>query len=155
MRATAITSVSGCRVACLLLALVWVSSAAAQSPTFRPGAGQEPITAIPAVPVQDTRRLALGERLFGDPRLSHDNTRSCLSCHDIRTNGASSNGHDMTPDGRPLPLNTPTVFNAALNFRLNWAGNFRSLESQAEQALGNPGNMASSADEVARKLRAD
>ena len=155
MRATAITSVSGCRVACLLLALVWVSSAAAQSPTFRPGAGQEPITPIPAVPVQDTRRLALGERLFGDPRLSHDNTRSCLSCHDIRTNGASSNGHDMTPDGRPLPLNTPTVFNAALNFRLNWAGNFRSLESQAEQALGNPGNMASSADEVARKLRAD
>ena len=155
MRATAITSVSGCRVACLLLALVWVSSAAAQSPTFRPGAGQEPITAIPAVPVQETRRLALGERLFGDPRLSHDNTRSCLSCHDIRTNGASSNGHDMTPDGRPLPLNTPTVFNAALNFRLNWAGNFRSLESQAEQALDNPGNMASSADEVARKLRAD
>ena len=155
MRATAITSVSGCRVACLLLALVWVSSAAAQSPTFRPGTGQEPITAIPAVPVQDTRRLALGERLFGDPRLSHDNTRSCLSCHDIRTNGASSNGHDMTPAGRPLPLNTPTVFNAALNFRLNWAGNFRSLESQAEQALGNPGNMASSADEVARKLRAD
>ena len=155
MRATAITSVSGYGVACLLLALVWVSSAAAQSPTFRPGAGQEPITAIPAVPVQDTRRLALGERLFGDPRLSHDNTRSCLSCHDIRTNGASSNGHDMTPDGRPLPLNTPTVFNAALNFRLNWAGNFRSLESQAEQALANPGNMASSADEVVRKLRAD
>jgi len=155
MRATAITSVSGCRIACLLLALVCVSSAAAQSATFRPGAGQEPITAIPAVPVQDTRRLALGERLFGDPRLSHDNTRSCLSCHDIRTNGASSNGHDMTPDGRPLPLNTPTVFNAALNFRLNWAGNFRSLESQAEQALANPGNMASSADEVVRKLRAD
>jgi cytochrome c peroxidase len=61
----------------------------------------------------------------------------------------------VTPEGRPLRLNTPTVFNAALNFRLNWAGNFRSLESQAEQALGNPGNMASSADEVVRKLRAD
>jgi len=33
-------------------------------------------------------------------------------------------------EGRPFPLNTPTIFNAALNFRLNWAGNFRSLESQ-------------------------
>ena len=129
--------------------------AAAQSPTLPPGAGQEPITPTVAVPTQDTLRLALGERLFSDRRLSHDNTRSCLSCHDIRTNGASSNGHDLTPEGQPLPFNTPTIFNAALNFRLNWEGNFRSLESQAEGALGNPGIMASSTDEVVRKLRAD
>ena len=149
---------TGCRIACLLLAFVCVDAAmpaAAQSPTLPPGAGQEPITPILAVPTQDTRRLALGERLFSDRRLSHDNTRSCSSCHDIRTNGASSNDHDLTPEGRPLPFNTPTIFNAALNFRLNWAGNFRSLESQAEQALGNPGIMASSGDEVVRKLRAD
>jgi cytochrome c peroxidase len=129
--------------------------AAAQSPILSPGANQEPITPILALPTQDTLRLALGERLFSDRRLSHDNTRSCSSCHDIRTNGASSSGHDLTPEGRPFPLNTPTIFNAALNFRLNWAGNFRSLESQAEQALGNPGIMASSADEVVRKLSAD
>jgi cytochrome c peroxidase len=158
MPVTAIASASGCRIACLLLAFVCVDAvmpAAAQSPTFPPGVGQEPITQILAVPAQDARRLALGERLFSDRRLSHDNTRSCSSCHDIRTNGASSNGHDLTPEGQPLPLNTPTIFNAALNFRLNWAGNFRSLESQAERALGNPGIMASSADEVVRKLRAD
>ena len=158
MPATAITPVSGCRIACLLLAFVCLDAglpAAAQSPTLPPGVGQEPITPILAVPAQDTRRLALGERLFSDRRLSHDNTRSCSSCHDIRTNGATSNAHDLTPEGRPLPLNTPTIFNAALNFRLNWAGNFRSLESQAEHALGNPGIMASSADEVVRKLRAD
>jgi cytochrome c peroxidase len=129
--------------------------AAPQSPTLTPGAGQEPITPILAVPVQDTQRLALGERLFSDRRLSHDNTRSCRSCHDIPTNGASSNGHDLTPEGRPFPLNTPTIFNAALNFRLNWEGNFRAPESQAEHALGDPRIMASSADEVVRKLRAD
>jgi cytochrome c peroxidase len=158
MPMTAIASASGCRIACLLLAFVCVDAvmpATAQSPTFHPGVGQEPITQILAVPAQDARRLALGERLFSDRRLSHDNTRSCSSCHDIRTNGASSNGRDLTPEGQPLPLNTPTIFNAALNFRLNWAGNFRSLESQAEHALGNPGIMASSADEVVRKLRAD
>src|SRR5262249_7165558 len=121
--ATAITPVSGCRIACLVLAFVCVDAAmptAAQSPTLPPGAGQEPITPTVAVPTQDTLRLALGERLFSDRRLSHDNTRSCLSCHDIPTNGASSNGHDLTPEGQPLPFNTPTIFNAALNFRLNW-----------------------------------
>jgi cytochrome c peroxidase len=42
-----------------------------------------------------------------------------------------------------------------LNFRLNWEGNFRSLEDHAEQTLRNPEIMASSAHEVVRKLRAD
>jgi cytochrome c peroxidase len=42
-----------------------------------------------------------------------------------------------------------------LNFRQNWAGNFRSLEEGAENALRNPAIMASSADEVVSKLRAD
>jgi cytochrome c peroxidase len=61
----------------------------------------------------------------------------------------------LTPKGQPLALNTPTVFNASLNFRLNWEGNFRSLEDHAKQTLGNPAIMASSADEVVSKLRAD
>ena len=141
-----------------MLALVCLnaaSPAAAQSPTLRAPAGREPITPIPAMPAQDPRRVALGERLFSDRRLSHDNTRACSTCHDIRTNGASGNALDVTPEGRPLALNTPTVFNAALSFRLNWEGNFRSLETHAEQTLSNPGIMASSADQVVSKLRAD
>jgi cytochrome c peroxidase len=47
------------------------------------------------------------------------------------------------------------VFNAALSFRLNWEGNFRTLEAQAQSALENPANMATSVDEVLGKLRAD
>jgi cytochrome c peroxidase len=141
-----------------LLALVCLNAASpatAQSPTLQARAGQEPITAIPTVPTRDPRRLALGERLFNDRRLSHDDTHSCSSCHDIRTNGASANAQDLTPEGRPLALNTPTIFNASLNFRLNWEGNVRSLEDHAEQTLRNPAIMASSANEVVSKLRAD
>jgi cytochrome c peroxidase len=158
MPPAAITPVRGRRIACLLSALIYFHAAppvAAQSPAFQPRVGLEPITPIPAAPVQDPRRLALGERLFSDPRLSHDNTRSCSSCHDTRTNGASPNAHDPTPEGKPYPLNTLTVFNAALSFRLNWEGNFRQLERQAEQVLLNPAIMASSANEVVGKLRAD
>ena len=150
--------VLGWVLACFLLALVCLnagSSATAQSPTPQARATLEPITPIPAMPPQDPRRLVLGERLFSDPRLSHDDTRSCSSCHDIRTNGASGNAHDLTPTGRSFALNTPTVFNASLNFRLNWEGNFRSLEDHAKQTLSNPAIMASSAEEVVSKLRAD
>jgi cytochrome c peroxidase len=145
-------------VACLLFALFRLdvaSLAAAQSPTVQPPAGQEPITAIPVAPAQDPRRVALGEQLFHDVRLSHDSTHSCWSCHDTRTNGASANTRDVTPQGEPLRLNTLTIFNAALNFRLNWEGNFRSLEREAEQALGNPNTMASSVEEILARLRAD
>jgi cytochrome c peroxidase len=99
--------------------------------------------------------VALGERLFSDPRLSRNDQRSCSSCHDIRTNGASANPRDAALNGQPLPLNTPTVFNAGLNFRLNWEGNLRSLEEGAEQILHNPAIMDSSAEEVAQRLRAD
>jgi cytochrome c peroxidase len=57
--------------------------------------------------------------------------------------------------GQPTALNTPTVFNASLSFRLNWEGNIRSLEEGVERSLGNPAIMASSLDEVVSKLRAD
>jgi cytochrome c peroxidase len=145
-------------VGLLVAALVCLNAAlpaTAQSPTVQPRAGREPITPIPATPTLDLGRLLLGERLFNDRRLSRDGTRSCSTCHDTGTNGASANARDMTPEGRPLPLNTPTVFNAGLNYRLNWAGNFRSLEEHAKQTLRNPAIMASSADEVVSKLRAD
>jgi cytochrome c peroxidase len=115
----------------------------------------EPITPIPQPPDADPLRLALGEHLFADHRLSHDGTLACSSCHDLRTNGADKDLRGTARDGSKMPFATPTVFNAALNFRLNWEGNFRSLEDQAESSLENPANMATSVDEVLAKLNAD
>jgi cytochrome c peroxidase len=139
----------------VLVCLGGVPPTAAQSPNLEPLVVREPITPIRASAAQDQRRVTLGERLFHDRRLSHENTRSCSSCHDTRTNGASANARDSTPQDEPLALNTPTVFNVGLNFRLNWEGNFRSLEREAEQSLSKPAIMASSIEEVLAKLRAD
>jgi cytochrome c peroxidase len=138
-----------------LLLLDAASLAVAQSSALNPRAEQEPITQIPAPLTLDPRRRALGDQLFHDLRLSHDNTRSCGSCHDTQTNGASATAHDMSLEGQPLPLNTLTVFNALLNFRLNWEGNVRSIEREIEQIVRNPTILASSVEEVLIKLRAD
>src|SRR2546423_311398 len=84
----AFKSFAASRTRYLLLALIIlaiVSPTDAQSPNIRARAAHEPITPIPEVPIQDSRRVALGEQLFADRRLSRDNTRSCLSCHDIQT----------------------------------------------------------------------
>src|SRR5438270_8600045 len=100
------------------LALALVAGAVmAVAPAVRSSSGAEPITPIPAPAGLDPRRVALGEQLFRDPRLSHDNTLSCGSCHDTSTNGASANAQDQSHHGLLLPFNTPTVFNASLNFR--------------------------------------
>jgi cytochrome c peroxidase len=138
----------------VLVCLGGMSLADPQSPALEDRAGREPITPIPAEHTQDPQRVLLGERLFSDRRLSHNDTHSCSSCHDIATNGASANVYD-TPEGQPVGLNTPTVFNVSLNFRSNWEGNIRSLEEGIEQSLRNPAIMASSADEVVRKLGSD
>ena len=116
---------------------------------------QEPITPIPPPPAADPLKLKLGERLFGDPRLSGDGKLSCSSCHDLRTNGASAGRRTIAHDGSKAPFDTLTIFNAALNFRLNWEGNFRDLGAQAELSLENPANMHTSVDEVLGKLSAD
>jgi cytochrome c peroxidase len=145
---------------CGFALLLVIDSAAAQAPSPpAPGstviADQEPITAIPQPPAAEPSKLTLGELLFEDSRLSHDGTRACSSCHDTHSNGADGNRRDTAPNGSELPFNTITVFNAALSFRFNWEGNFRTLEAQAEASLSNPGIMATSTDEAVGRLHAD
>jgi cytochrome c peroxidase len=116
---------------------------------------EEPISAVPQPPVADPNKLALGERLFSDPRLSSSGTMACSSCHDIHANGAGSSKMDAAHDEPASQFNTLTIFNASLNFRLNWEGNFRTLADQIESALETSANLNTSVDEVVRKLNAD
>jgi cytochrome c peroxidase len=102
----------------------------------------------------DPRRVALGERLFQDPILSSDNARACATCHVLSAGG--DDGQALAAGRRgPLAFNTPTVFNAALSFRLNWRGNFRTLEEQAEAVLLDPDLMAMRWTELIGRLSAD
>ncbi len=145
----------GCGLFSALLGSHGVGPTVARSSNAQLPAAQEPITPIPPLPALDPRQVALGEKLFNDTRLSHDGKRSCASCHDIGTNGASARQTDLSPGSQGILFNTPTMFNASLSFRLNWEGDFRTFESQAEQSLVNPAVMATTLDEVVGKLRAD
>jgi cytochrome c peroxidase len=116
---------------------------------------QEPITPIPPAPEADPLKLALGEERFRSPLLSRDQTRSCLSCHDIQSNGADSAQHAIGADGKPLVFNTPTVFNSALSFRLNWAGDKRTMESQVVWALSSAPGLGTTVPEVLARLNAN
>ncbi|WP_225703516.1 cytochrome-c peroxidase [Bradyrhizobium cenepequi] len=110
---------------------------------------------MPEPPAADPLKLALGERLFADTRLSNDGKLACSSCHDINTNGTGREYAMARHDGSKAPFDTLTIFNAPLSFRLNWEGNFRTLEAQAESSLENPANMATSVEDVVGRLNAD
>jgi cytochrome c peroxidase len=127
----------------------------AQPPEANSIISEEPITPIPSLPPFDPLKVRLGERLFGDSRLSRDNSRSCLSCHDLGSNGATRVSQDSGLDGSTLPLNTLTVFNAALSFRFGWEGKIRTLESDVTASLQNPQIMGADVAEIAEKLDAD
>ena len=139
----------------MLLVTAVTSAPAADPPGVPRPAEAEPITPIPLPPAADPLKLALGERLFADPHLSGDGSQACLSCHDIRTNGADAKRHDKWLDGSKLSLETLTVFNAALSFRLNWEGNFGTLEAQAAASLENPEIMGTKIAKVVGKLSAE
>lgn len=118
-------------------------------------ATEEPILPLPAEPWLDEARVALGERLFHDPRLSGSGRLSCASCHDLATNGASGKARDRGDGGELLAVNTPTVFNVDLSFRLGWEGRFRDLHEHAAALIQNPRIMGASLPEVVARLRAD
>jgi cytochrome c peroxidase len=117
--------------------------------------GAEPITPIAASQSAEIAKVALGERLFRDVRLSYGDTVSCEFCHRLEQSGGDGVARSPAPGGQKLDFNTPTVFNAALNFRLNWRGNFRTLEEQNEAVLLDKAVMNTTWQELLPKLRSD
>jgi cytochrome c peroxidase len=117
--------------------------------------GSEPITPVPWVAGLDPARIELGRKMFHDVRLSRDDKVSCAGCHYLDRGGADARSHAIGVDGRPLDFNALTIFNVGLNARLNWRGNFRTLEEQNEAVLLDPRLMNSTWPELLAKLRAD
>lgn len=133
----------------------WMQQSQAETPMpFGTPAGT-PIVPLPSEPWLDERRVALGERLVHDPRLSGSGTLSCSSCHALESNGASGAPRDRGESGALLNFNTPTVFNVALNFRLGWKGRFSDLTQHVAALIENPRIMGASLDDVVARLRAD
>jgi cytochrome c peroxidase len=106
----------------------------------------EPIQPIPqsiatvlgAGSATDRTKVTLGEKLFQDVRLSTNNQKSCLSCHSFSLGGADGLAHSIGINGIPTEVNTPTVFNARFNFRLNWNGQFTNLDDHLDALMSNP-----------------
>lgn len=83
-------------------------------------------------------KVALGEKLFFDKRLSVDKTVSCATCHDPATAFAESNMVGIGIEMKKGARNSPTVLNAMFNESQFWDGRAPSLEEQSKLPIINP-----------------
>ena len=114
----------------------------------------EALKPLPPVPQLDPAKVELGRKLFNEPRLSVNNTLSCASCHHLESGGADNKPFSIGFDGKPVEINTPSVFNASLNFKQFWNGRVDTLEAQVEQVVISPVEMGSDWKTVVQNLSA-
>lgn len=115
--------------------------------------GGEPIRPIPQTLSLDARKVSLGQKLFNDPILSHDNTISCASCHNLAKGGTDHHVHSFGINQTEGDINAPTVFNSGLHFKQFWDGRASTLEDQIDGPVAADNEMRSQWMEVLSKLR--
>jgi cytochrome c peroxidase len=95
--------------------------------------------------------VALGEKLFFDPRLSGDGTVACATCHDPARAFTDGRPVSIGIAGRAGQRNAPTILNALYNKTQFWDGRVNTLEEQAALPITNPFEMgaASIGDAIA------
>lgn len=89
-----------------------------------------PAPDIPADNQLTKSRITLGRRLFYDPVLSADSTRSCGSCHLAALAFSDSTAVSFGIENRPGTRNSPGLANVAYQKRLLREGGVPSLEMQ-------------------------
>src|SRR5258708_6746369 len=96
--------------------------------------------------------VALGQKLFFEPRLSGDGTVACATCHDPARAFTDGRPVSVGIHGRVGQRNAPTVLNALFNKTQFWDGRVNTLEQQAALPITNPFEMGSASigDAVSR-----
>jgi len=153
--------------AALAVGLGFTLAACSENPTTAPhpasrpravaaqATSREPIEPLPEVPALDRNVVALGRRLFHDPRLSGDGKVACSSCHDLARGGSNPRARSLGVNGIQGLVNAPSVYNASLNFVQFWDGRAATLEEQIGGPITNAFEMGSSWQKVLAALGAE
>jgi len=112
--------------------------------------------AVPAGTEPTPEKVALGDKLFNDKRLSSNDAVACATCHEPAKGFVDQK---PLPEGVAAPKerpqrNSPTVVNAMFNATQFWDGRAPTLEEQAKLPILNPIEMGQkSADDVVARVR--
>jgi cytochrome c peroxidase len=107
---------------------------------------------VPADNDMTPARVALGKKLYFDPRLSADGTVACATCHDVARGFTSVSEGIRDQLGR---RNAPTTMNTIVFQTLFLDGRAPSLEEQAKLPIVNPIEMGQPDGKAAAQAIAD
>ena len=94
---------------------------------FTPGINQNPTE----------KQIALGRKLFSDPKLSENGKMACVSCH-LQDKGYADNvAFNSDNQGNPLQRNTPTLINTAFQQSFFLDGRSNTLIDQISAVFTN------------------
>lgn len=112
---------------------------------------------VPAPPDNPTtkEKVALGERLFSDPKLSRSGQIACASCHDRELAWGDGRSVPFGHDRQPGRRNTPSIAMAGLMTPLFWDGRATSLEAQVLHPIEDHREMASTPRDAVRRIARD
>ncbi len=99
-------------------------------------------------------RVALGEKLFHEPKLSRDNTVSCASCHNQRAAFTDPRRYSVGVRQQLGTRNAMPLFNLAWRNSFFWDGRAPSLRAQALMPIQDHTEMDESLTNVVAKLSA-
>ena len=92
---------------------------------------------IPPDNLQTPEKIALGQKLFFDGRLSADGTVACASCHNPERAFTDGKPTSVGIHGHVGQRNAPTILNALYNQTQFWDGRAKTLEDQAALPIVN------------------
>jgi cytochrome c peroxidase len=92
----------------------------------------------PADNAPSDARIALGKRLYFEPRLSKDGTVACATCHDVSRGFTDARSTSEGIREQIGHRNAPTTMNAVFFGSQFWDGRAASLEEQAKLPILNP-----------------
>jgi cytochrome c peroxidase len=100
-------------------------------------------------------RIALGARLFADPRLSGAGDRACATCHRLDKAFTDGRRRALGLSGAALQRNTPALWNLAWGKHFFWDGRASSLEEQVAMPILAPGEMGGDWPTILGRLEQD
>lgn len=118
-----------------------------------PAVTGEPISPLPQAIALDPRKVTLGNLLFHDKRLSHDDSLACAGCHALDQGGADGLPRSLGIGGQIGDINAPTVLNSGFNFKQFWDGRADTLEQQIDGPVQHPKELGSHWPEIIAKLK--
>jgi cytochrome c peroxidase len=119
-------------------------------PGIEPGLG---LTARPRGRGPFDLKVVLGERLFFDPRLSGSGRTACATCHNPRYGWTAPLPTTIFDSGKIGPRNAPSLIDVWLRPYFMWDGRYPTLEAQVFGPIRQDGEMGSSIEAAAFRLR--